>query len=345
MKHMLFTAAFVVAASLVYGQQATLVSVTKTTLNDCETQLNTQVTGLASYSYKIEITVSPFPNGPFPVTTVTGGLYTGMGATVPGLSYTVSPSNASMYHLTLHEYVNNSWVPRNTLQIPVNAQKCYYPDGAFSASDDYAGYYVFVPDNPNEASIPGMEVKWKLEEVDVDDWEPVFTLEDISCWTDKDQPGMTHTFDGFDALDASSITALQMGSCSSADGFFDVDKLYCITRSTRIGNDDWEHYSLFVGAGSEEEESAQRGAAVPDSETAALFTLAQDRAAKRILFNTTVDAGEMVICDIAGNKLGTITLQSGTFTYGLNVETVAKGVYIAQLQSGAEVTVKKFAVE
>jgi hypothetical protein len=324
-------------------------SVTRIKLNDCESQLDLSVNGSFPFYAEVDIDYSPFLSPSYYLTSVSG-LYpvNQVGNTVQIGSYAATP--AGMYHLTLKNLTNPATY--GTVHMPVNQRITCYARWAFEPLADYIDpqtitYTGFVDDS-DEPEPQNLEVRWTLQEMDMTSGEPVFTLESQGCWAAANHPGASNTFNGFDGFNAeTSVSALAAGNnCTSDPSIFDPAKVYCITRSCRQPGNSWVSISQFVGPGAmDEDDFEQRNTFTFDLTTSDLFSLAQNREMQTVTFTTTVDQGTLEIFDATGRRITPIVLQNETTAYTLETALLAKGVYVAHLQSGSHTTVKKFVVE
>lgn len=248
------------------------------------------------------------------------------------------------YHVNVRHVGTNNLMAATTITIPPS---CPYRTRKLMYYDQpQSNGRVVMPEDENEVDETDLQVKWKLEEIDPQTLEPVFTLDNPTGWSSANAPGASNAFNGFNGFDAASVANLQAGYTYADAGIFDPNKIYLVTRSTReTSGDDWVDYFMYLGPGLNTDEPEERSVLIETGEAADLFELAQDRDAGTVSFNTTVDAGEVLIFDMAGNRLDAITLSDETFQYELNVAGYARGMYIARLLSGSKLTVAKFAVE
>jgi hypothetical protein len=334
----------------------------------CNTKIKLTIKYPTPLTCEIHLAAAPFglapanyvkPGYPF---TQTIGYFPPAAMHVATHEITILTPNVIFMYITVVD-VNNP-VNQTTVIVPVNPGRgpCTFPDMKkfYPVQTDTDVYwngdlswdgYVFQPEDPNEAGDPNMEVKWNLQEVDMN-YGSAFSIESPICWNDADQPGASQAFTGFNGFDAAtSISQLQAGNCASVAGMFNSDKIYYVTRSYRMPGDSWQSYSMVVGPGcvydvsEEPEDPEERTTTAPAVEETDLFFLSQDREANTVTFTTTADSGTLEIYTIAGNKVKTIGLRNEEFIYEMDAAACAKGLYIARVHSGARTTVKKFTIE
>lgn len=204
------------------------------------------------------------------------------------------------------------------------------------------------PEDPNEINEPNLEVKWKLEELDPNTWETLYTIDNPSCWANANMAGASNSFSGFNNEENSYSGLVTNLTCNGVDGILANDKLYRITRYYRLPGEEWQEYQLLSGPGYEDPAGSRMIAPVataPSGQVNELFNLAQDREQELVSFNTTTDIGSFEIYDISGNKVQTIELQTGLFNYQLKTSGLAPGMYFAYLRSENGLASEKFIIE
>jgi hypothetical protein len=201
-----------------------------------------------------------------------------------------------------------------------------------------------TPDDLSEAEAhPGMLVRWKLEELNPQTWEPVFTIDNPLAWEAFSGPAKANPFNGFNAYEENTVTELQAGSTSEEPGLFDPEKVYRITRSYKMPEEEsWMEYAEIIGSVDEEPD---RGAGQPlQAPHRELFTLGMYGEHQSVVFHTTVDAGMLSVYDLAGNEITVFELEDETYLYGIDMSGYSKGVYVAKLVSGSQLLTKKFII-
>jgi hypothetical protein len=221
----------------------------------------------------------------------------------------------------------------------------------FEIPEKYHGK-VSNPEETEEEVSKDLQVQWKLEELDPETFEPIYTIDNPPCWHQYNTYNGENAFNGFDGYNLSSVAELDAGACSEDEGIFNKDNIYRITRSYYTPEDDWMSTSVIIGPGFEEvevDEEEKSLSATATKELSAteteLFTLAQIRENDIVQINTSTDIGTLEVYNISGNKMNTIALQNESFIYQLSVSGFAKGVYVVRMESGMQILTKKFTVD
>jgi len=262
----------------------------------------------------------------------------------------VAPTTYNIYatdHNGLYYYYEQS----ATLSItPPCVISSVATDWSYNPQTQTSGYVSYPVDPYELETMPEMEVRWKLEELDNETWEPVFTLENPAAWEASNHPGASNSFNGFNAYDPASIAQLQSGELSSDPGIFDPLKVYRITRSYRVkGGTVWTDYSAIVGSGDDDRDGG-KGKKKPrsmhtiqtDSEE---LKVGMDATAQIAIFHASAKKGQLYVYDISGKQIAVIVMEDGFSQYELDVSGLAKGAYILKMESETQILTKKFVVE
>lgn len=189
------------------------------------------------------------------------------------------------------------------------------------------------------------KIKWSIEELDAFTGESLFMIDNPECWEASNAVGASNTFNGFNFENDYSglVTTI---SCNDEPGVFAPDRVYRITRSYKIMDEEWESSSFMIGPGYDDLQDEKRTAVALAGEVDIdLFDLAHDRENDQMQLISSIDYGTIEVLDILGNKMIGINLQAEQFNYLLSTKGFAAGVYVVSMKSGNQILTKKFMVE
>jgi hypothetical protein len=214
---------------------------------------------------------------------------------------------------------------------------------------------VAYPNDPNEVqTMSGMQVRWKLEEIDVQTFQPVFTLDNPPAWENCNRPGASNAFNGFNAFVETSVAELQAGAASTNPGVFDAAKVYRVTRFYKLpGDNTWTSSTDVIGYGDDDRDGGDRPRKKKIKSTKSLniqtdsevLKVGMDVTNQIAIFHTPVNKGRLIVYDLSGKQLAVILLEEGPGEYELSVSGFAKGAYIVKMESGSQLLTRKFVVE
>jgi hypothetical protein len=251
-------------------------------------------------------------------------------------SYSITPSVTTTYNITVVDYLNGNatTVQQITIVPPCSVRKI---DFTFNPP---AGRLIAAPSEPAyDYAWPDLQVKWMLEELDADG-QPLYAIDDPSCWAAASVPGAWNAFDGFLATNAYSGIVTEI-PCSTEQGLFAESGTYRVTRYTRYPDTEWEGYSIISGPGYDPEKS---GTSIAPDELPPLLNTSLSPG-QLVKLETRTDNGTLEIYAVSGQLIESVRLESGNYNYELNVAGYPKGMYIVHLESDAGMATERFTVE
>jgi hypothetical protein len=253
-----------------------------------------------------------------------------------------NPLLPANYYLVAYNNNPNHPGCKLVMKIPLGAN--YGVSNSNSNSNSPVRNVTGTPVN-DENLIADTKIKWSVEELDAFTGESLFMIDNPECWEASNAVGASNTFNGFNYENEYSglVTTIP---CNGDPGVFATDRVYRITRSYKIMDEEWESSSFMIGPGYDDLHDEKRTSATLVGEVDSdLFNLAHDRENDQMQLISSIDFGTIEVLDVLGNKMIGIDLQPEQFNYVLSTKGFAAGVYVVSLKSGNQILTKKFMVE